>query len=352
MFYIRRKLGQGSHSVVYEASDDKSRQVAVKISPKPHNLEAHNLRHLAACGCKQSPRVVASGSSRWGFVLVLDVVGKWSLWDFKISRKHWRHYRSEYVAKWYDEAITLLHDVHQCGMVHGDVKPENMVITNSGIRLIDFASCVRIGETVPSFTPLFASRSVRHGWAASPADDVYALQKSFCLLFSREIFWTLPPSQRLYPNCDDDESESEAEAVIAEGLVAEGDKKPSEVKTEVAKSLSKKVQTELKEAEKCESVSNKNGAIEKASVDAEPAENDAAGAEKKASSEDAPEAAEDAKKVHAEAVEKQSELGFTPEKIAEEMAEEEGAEKSLPPNGDQQHETKGTRNYTAAGGRD
>jgi hypothetical protein len=43
-------------------------------------------------------------------------------------------------------AALSLHEFHQQGFIHGDVKPENILIVGDGVRWIDFGSARRIGE--------------------------------------------------------------------------------------------------------------------------------------------------------------------------------------------------------------
>ena len=44
------------------------------------------------------------------------------------------------------EIVAGLHDLHQLGFVHRDVKPENVLISRTGhIKLVDFGSAARLG---------------------------------------------------------------------------------------------------------------------------------------------------------------------------------------------------------------
>lgn len=45
------------------------------------------------------------------------------------------------------ETAAGLHDLHELGFVHRDVKPENVLIARSGhIKLVDFGSAARLSK--------------------------------------------------------------------------------------------------------------------------------------------------------------------------------------------------------------
>ncbi len=66
---------------------------------------------------------------------------------------------------------------HQPAVVHGDVKPENVVVTADGRPvLVDFGAAMRVGDDRERLgTPGFSAPEVLAGEALSPAADVYSL---------------------------------------------------------------------------------------------------------------------------------------------------------------------------------
>ncbi len=75
-------------------------------------------------------------------------------------------------------AATLDHlHRHRPAVVHGDVKPENLVVTDDGrVVLVDFGAAMRVGDDGERLgTPGFSAPEVLAGEALSPAADVYSL---------------------------------------------------------------------------------------------------------------------------------------------------------------------------------
>jgi serine/threonine protein kinase len=75
---------------------------------------------------------------------------------------------------------------HERGVVHGDLKPQNILVTREGeLRILDFGAAHRLGtvkspsqdaDGVPaSGTPAYASCEQLEGRCADPRDDLYAL---------------------------------------------------------------------------------------------------------------------------------------------------------------------------------
>ncbi len=79
-----------------------------------------------------------------------------------------------------------LEHAHERGIVHGDLKPRNLLITREGeLRILDFGAAQQIVRThsnsgQPDFgpltlTPAYASCELLEGRAADPRDDLFAL---------------------------------------------------------------------------------------------------------------------------------------------------------------------------------
>ena len=71
-----------------------------------------------------------------------------------------------------------LRAIHDCGLVHRDVKPDNIVITKEGPPiLVDFDCAGDIGEKGFMGTSMWASPKALLGLGADPGDDFYSLER-------------------------------------------------------------------------------------------------------------------------------------------------------------------------------
>jgi serine/threonine protein kinase len=79
-----------------------------------------------------------------------------------------------------------LQHAHERGVIHGDLKPRNILVTRNGeLRILDFGAAQKMGRGRanpghPDFAPVsgspaYASCELLEGRAADPSDDLYAL---------------------------------------------------------------------------------------------------------------------------------------------------------------------------------
>jgi len=71
-----------------------------------------------------------------------------------------------------DVGAGLVH-AHERRVIHGDLKPQSVMITNHGeLRILDFGTA---GETAMALTPAYASCELLEGREPDPRDDLFAL---------------------------------------------------------------------------------------------------------------------------------------------------------------------------------
>ena len=81
---------------------------------------------------------------------------------------------------WLRELCKALDVLHRNDLVHGDVSPGNLILTDSVIVLTDYDLVTRIGRTASSLgTSLYCSPSRAEQRPVAPSDDFYALAASF-----------------------------------------------------------------------------------------------------------------------------------------------------------------------------
>jgi serine/threonine protein kinase/Flp pilus assembly protein TadD len=141
-FAIEQLLGRGGMGEVYRAQDTRlKRQVALKrISPALH-VDQHTRRHLwkeAECASRlNDPHVAAVYDvievENELFIVMEYVEGQ------TLRRRLAKPFTIEEFLPIAVDCAMALACAHQAGLRHGDVKPENIVLTSSGqVKVLDF----------------------------------------------------------------------------------------------------------------------------------------------------------------------------------------------------------------------
>ena len=97
---------------------------------------------------------------------------------------------SELAARWLRTMCEALDALHRNGLVHGDVSPDNLIVSGEDLVLTDYDCVTRVGDPVTALgtSPYRSPNRVRRA-PASPAHDVHALAASFFhILCDREPF--------------------------------------------------------------------------------------------------------------------------------------------------------------------
>jgi eukaryotic-like serine/threonine-protein kinase len=153
-FVILHELGEGAASVVYAAYDPElDRKVALKVlRSRGAAVDDKLLREGRALAKLSHPNVVgvyevgnADGQLYIALELVQGVTARqWAA----MQPRDWRAVRDTYVA-----AGRGLAALHRAGLVHRDVKPDNIVVAGEGqVRLVDFGL---VGAGASAGTPKY-----------------------------------------------------------------------------------------------------------------------------------------------------------------------------------------------------
>ncbi len=209
-YRIVRKLAAGGFGVVYLALDPQGQQVAVKeylpaslatrragellpqVQPDKLSLYRLGLKSFFEEGRALAQISHASVVSVLNFFrendtvyMVMNYLEGASLQDFVITARDLRKqkvFRESTIRSLFDEVLRGLRIVHQHKMLHLDIKPANIFVTDENKAvLIDFGAAREVlnkeGSFVrPMYTPGFAAPEMyRRDGAMGPWTDIYAI---------------------------------------------------------------------------------------------------------------------------------------------------------------------------------
>jgi tRNA A-37 threonylcarbamoyl transferase component Bud32 len=196
-YRITGPLGRGASGIVYKAVDEAlGRDVALKIlnqalaesdkSKRFHN-EAAVLASLNHPGIATIYDLFTSGTE---LVMVMELVRGETLEQLCDRVGPLSLDRAAYVT---DQILSALEHAHRAGIVHRDLKPANIMLTEQGIKIMDFGVArVRGAErTVESHivgTPAYMAPEQALGESVGESADLYSVG----VMFYRVLTGALP----------------------------------------------------------------------------------------------------------------------------------------------------------------
>jgi serine/threonine protein kinase/plastocyanin len=197
-----QEIGRGGYAVVYRASQLAfNRTVALKVLQRADLDDEQQRRFAKECqavgGLSWHPHIVGvydAGITPTGYAfLAMEFLEDGSLGD---------RLRREGPLAW-SEALAIaiqvagaLEAAHQAGVIHRDVKPENLLVDHYGeVKLADFGIAAVSGGTqtatgVVTATISHAAPEILAGSRASVSSDIYALgSTTYSLLVGKPAFW-------------------------------------------------------------------------------------------------------------------------------------------------------------------
>jgi serine/threonine protein kinase/Tol biopolymer transport system component len=141
-YEVLSAIGAGGMGEVYRARDPRlGRDVAIKVLPAAFSADPDRLRRIEqearAAAALNHPNilVVYDVSTRDGAPYVVS-----ELLEGETLRKRLQHGRLDTAAAIHFavQIADALDAVHHAGIVHGDLKPSNVIVTKAGVKLIDF----------------------------------------------------------------------------------------------------------------------------------------------------------------------------------------------------------------------
>lgn len=200
-FRLQEEIGRGGMGVVYTARDlrkeevgDQDSLIAIKFLSEDFKQFPDSLRMLQQETRKAQelahPNIITVydfDRDKQNVYMTMEYLQGAPLDDFLDEREHEPFDM--------DEALPIIEGIvkglayaHQKGVIHSDLKPGNIFLTNEGVaKIVDFgiARAVKAGEAVSestldqqsvfALTPGYASLEMFEGVAPDPKDDLYAL---------------------------------------------------------------------------------------------------------------------------------------------------------------------------------
>ncbi len=178
-FTIRKQLGTGAQAVVYHAFDELLQvDVALKLVDHllPHSDDLQTIRQEVVIARRLNhPNIIRVHDlfvdEHHIFFTMAYVEG-----EALYHRLQQPVSKSEY-RQWASQLLDAVHTCQHADVLHGDIKPDNILIDNDGkLVLIDFG-IGQLGElaTQTSGHPQYSAPEVLHGGHASTVADTYSI---------------------------------------------------------------------------------------------------------------------------------------------------------------------------------
>jgi serine/threonine protein kinase len=195
-YTIIEQLGEGTFGMVYRGINNRNNtNVAIKFEKKIQGLnvlkhEVSILNYLYTSGVRNIPAIHWYGIHNDIPTLIMTYYSS-SLHDYFIRKERIDEYRMSSVMV---KCINILEHLSKNMVIHRDIKPNNFMILDGDIHLIDFGlatiySCEYINEDDIIGSPKYASYFMHCGEPNSYRDDLLSLGYMYLFLNSGSLDW-------------------------------------------------------------------------------------------------------------------------------------------------------------------
>jgi putative methionine-R-sulfoxide reductase with GAF domain len=191
-YKVTEPISAGAMGAVYRALDlEQGIEVALKQCTNPHHDQRFEAeaRLLASLRHPRVVRILDHFSALSGQYLVMDLVRGIDL-GVLIKQRGNPGLPVEQAIEYVRQACEALQYVHDQQIVHRDVKPQNMILGEKGVVLVDFGIARLLDDeresnaTVGIGTPRFMAPEVFAGGQVSPRTDVFSVAATLWTLIA------------------------------------------------------------------------------------------------------------------------------------------------------------------------
>lgn len=144
-YKILDKIGEGSFGLIYKGINIRtSENVAIKVEPIEHHLKLlknESIIYQYLSDVQYVPTIKWFGKDEKNYYMVLNLLGD-SLQSIKNKKTK---FSLKIVLQIGIQIITILQNIHDKGLVHRDIKPDNFLLglnaQSKQIYMIDFGFC-------------------------------------------------------------------------------------------------------------------------------------------------------------------------------------------------------------------
>tara|TARA_B110000285_G_scaffold231086_1_gene298940 strand:+ start:2392 stop:3183 length:792 start_codon:yes stop_codon:yes gene_type:complete len=202
-YEITEKISEGTFGTVYKGKKLKNNtDVAVKLNKSDINFlkqECTIMHYLISKKCVAVPDIYYYGLIDKYYIVVMKYC-ELTLSEFVVNYDN----NVNIMENMFIQCIELLHEFHENMVIHCDIKPDNIMVSDNRLYIIDFGLSQFYIEdddkatdrkTQINGTPRYVSPFIHQGFDYLPKDDIISL----CYVFY-ELYTPLPWDSRGFVN--------------------------------------------------------------------------------------------------------------------------------------------------------